>query len=131
MNGLISIASDFSVQESIDRVAELLEQRDYKVFGRIDHQENAAPYKKLRPTQVIIFGKPKVGTNLMLDAQSVAIDLPSKIMAWEDETGKVRLVHNDMDWLAERHQLSVNSQDAVDKINNTLRQVCEKAANGK
>ncbi|HLS29650.1 MAG TPA: DUF302 domain-containing protein [Flavobacteriaceae bacterium] len=130
MNGLISIVSEFSVQESIDRVADLLKQRDYKIFGRIDHRKNAAPYKNLRPTQIIIFGNPKVGTNMMLDAQTVAIDLPSKIMAWEDENGKVHLVHNDMNWLAERHQLTVESQDAVDKIQNTLRQVCEKAAKG-
>lgn len=129
MNGLISIVSDFSVQESIDRVADLLQQRDYHVFGRIDHQENANQHHKtLRPTQVIIFGNPKVGTSLMIDSQSVAIDLPSKIMAWEDEKGQVKLVHNDMEWIAERHQLTADSQDALDKIQNTLLQVCEKAA---
>jgi uncharacterized protein (DUF302 family) len=74
------------------------------VFARIDHAAGAAKVgATLRPTQLVIFGNPKVGTPLMNCAQSIAIDLPQKALIWQDEAGKVWLAYNDSAYLAKRH----------------------------
>ena len=77
------------------------------VFIRINHTEGAQKVgKKLRPTEILIFGNPKVGTPLMQCKQSVAIDLPQKALIWEDEAGQVWLSYNDPKYLADRHGIT-------------------------
>ncbi len=84
------------------------------VFARINHAEGAEKVgKQLRPTELIIFGNPKVGAPLMQCGQSVAIDLPQKALIWEDEAGQVWLSYNDPKYLAKRH--SINDCDEVIK----------------
>jgi uncharacterized protein (DUF302 family) len=68
---------------------------------------------KMRPTELLIFGGPKAGTPLMLAAPSNAIDLPLKILVWEDATGKVWLSYNSPEYLQQRHDLP---QDLVQNI---------------
>jgi len=92
-----------------------------RVFIRINHTDGAKKVgKKLRPTEVIIFGNPKVGTPLMQCSQSVAIDLPQKALIWKDEKGQVWLSYNDPKYLAKRHGIK-ECIEAIKKIENALR----------
>ena len=100
MNGLTTIPSDFSVQETIDRLAAMVTSKGLSIFARIDHAANAGQAGlTLRPTYLIIFGNPKAGTPLMQDNQVSGIDLPVKALAWQDEAGKVWLTYNEASWL--------------------------------
>ncbi len=113
-NGLATIASSFSVEETIDRLASKVTSLGLVVFARIDHAAGAAKVgMELRPTELLIFGNPKGGTPLMQDQQTAGIDLPVKALAWQDATGQVWLTTNDAAWIAERHQLGASSADAV------------------
>lgn len=103
-DGLVSIKSLQSVSATMDRVEALAKQRGLTVFTRIDHAAGAAKIgKTLRPTQVIIFGNPQGGTPFMECAQTVGIDLPLKVLVWEDDEAQVWLGYNDPEYLAARH----------------------------
>jgi uncharacterized protein (DUF302 family) len=103
-SGLISVKSAHDVKTTADRLEGLLKQKGMKVFIRINHAQGAQKIgKELRPTELIIFGNPKVGTPLMQCAQSVAIDLPQKALIWQDAQGQVWLSYNDPDYLVDRH----------------------------
>jgi uncharacterized protein (DUF302 family) len=113
-DGLITVASHFSVRETIERLLSFTTSHGLVVFARIDHADGAAQVGlSLRPTELVIFGHPKGGTPLMQDRQSAGIDLPLKALAWEDADGKVWLTCNDAAWIAQRHGLGPASQDAV------------------
>jgi uncharacterized protein (DUF302 family) len=115
--GLITVASRFSVRETIDRLTAVATSAGLLVFARIDHADNAMQVGlELRPTELLIFGNPKGGTPLMQDRQTSGIDLPIKALAWEDEEGKVWLTYNEAKWLVTRHQLGARSKDAVEAI---------------
>jgi uncharacterized protein (DUF302 family) len=98
--GLVNLASQFSVQETADRFVAAAEKAGLKIFARIDHAAGAASVEvSLRPTQLIIFGSPKVGTALLTSDQRAGIDLPLKALAWQDAEGKVWLSYNSPDFL--------------------------------
>jgi uncharacterized protein (DUF302 family) len=114
-NGLVTIASDYPVAETIDRLASQVTARGLHVFARIDHADGAAKAgMALRPTQLLIFGNPTGGTPLMQDRQTAGIDLPVKALAWEDAEGRVWLSYNDAAWIAQRHALGAESKTAVE-----------------
>lgn len=116
-NGLITVASRFSVGETLDRLTAALTSVGLLVFARINHASNAAEVGlELRPTELLIFGHPKGGTPLMQDKQTAGIDLPVKALAWEDEKGAVWLTYNEAAWLATRHELGAGSSDAIKAI---------------
>jgi uncharacterized protein (DUF302 family) len=95
-NGIISVKSSHDVKATADRLENTLKQKGMTVFIRINHAEGAQKVgKKLRPTELVIFGNPKVGTPLMLCSQTTAIDLPQKALIWEDGEGQVWLSYND------------------------------------
>ena len=103
-DGLVTVKSPHSVTATMNRVEVLAKKRGLTVFARIDHAAGAAKVgKTLRPTQVIIFGNPQGGTPFMECAQTVGIDLPLKILVWEDANAKVWLGYNDPEYLARRH----------------------------
>src|SRR5690348_12603223 len=105
-NGLVTIASNFSVKETIDRLVRTIAPLGLKVFARIDHAAGAQQAGlTLRPTELVVFGNPKGGTPLMQDKQTSGIDLPVKALAWEDADGKVWLTYEEASWIAERHGL--------------------------
>ena len=117
MNGLITIQSDYSVKETIDRLASIVESKGLAVFARIDHAANAEKADMpLRPTELLIFGNPKAGTVLMQDNQTAGIDLPVKALAWQDEAGKNWLTYNETKWIADRHDLSEKSNQTLKAI---------------
>jgi len=104
--GLIHLASNRSVEETLARLENLLRERGVSVFALVDHSGEAARVGlAMRPTKLLIFGSPKAGTPLMQAAPSVAIDLPLKALVWEDAEGKVWLSYNDPLYLQQRHNL--------------------------
>ncbi len=130
-SGIESMASRHSVKETIDRLVAVVEEAGLHVFARIDHAHNAAQVGlDLRPTEVLIFGNAKVGTALMLDNQLSGIDLPLRVLAWEDEAGHVWLGHNTGEWLSKRHSLGEKSADSLAAISSGLAKFCSKAAEG-
>ena len=104
--GVVSVQSPHDVATTIDKLTAVLEEKGMSVFGRVNHAQNAQSVDlELRPTEVLIFGNPKVGTPLMNCAQSVALDLPQKMLAWQDEDGNVYLGYNDPMYLKMRHEI--------------------------
>lgn len=119
-NGLIQVQSQHSVQETSDKLVKALNSKGMTVFAQVDHAAGAKKVDiELRPTQVIIFGNPKVGSPLMVCQQSVAIDLPQKALISEDENGKVWLTYNDPKYLASRHQIQ-GCDEVLNKVSNAL-----------
>src|SRR5271167_4015829 len=105
-DGLVSVASKYSVKDTLDRLEADLKAKGITVFARVDHAAGAASVAMpLRPTEVLIFGNPKAGTPLMQANQTIGIDLPLKVLGWQDADGKVWLTYNDVSWLARRHHL--------------------------
>lgn len=128
MKGLITIQSGYSVKETIDRIASIVQSKGLTVFARIDHAENALKQGlQLRPTELIIFGNPQAGTVLMQDKQTSGIDLPVKALAWQDEAGKIWLTYNDTRWIADRHELTEKSKSVVKAMEEGMRLVSNAA----
>lgn len=106
-SGIIAKPSKYSVAESIDRVESAAKAKGIIVFARIDHRAAAEKVGlTLRPTQLLLLGNPKGGTPLMAAVPSMAIDLPMKVLAWQDQDGKVWVGYNSPDYMKQRHGLS-------------------------
>src|SRR3974390_3361694 len=104
--GIIDVPSPYSVPETLARLQSILKEKGVTVFALVDHSGEAAKAGlTMRPTQLLIFGSPKAGTPLMVAAPSLAIDLPLKALAWQDERGKVWLSYNSPEYLQERHNI--------------------------
>ncbi|HMD96758.1 MAG TPA: DUF302 domain-containing protein [Terriglobia bacterium] len=105
-NGLVHLRSPYSVPETLKRLESVLPAKNLTIFARVDHSGEAEKVGlTMRPTQLIIFGSPKAGTPLMVASPTLAIDLPLKALAWEDEDGKVWLSYNSPDYLQQRHEI--------------------------
>jgi uncharacterized protein (DUF302 family)/uncharacterized membrane protein YidH (DUF202 family) len=104
--GIIDKATDHSVDETVEKLKAILQAKGVALFALVDHSGEAAKVgMKMPPTKLLIFGNPKAGTPLMLAAPSSAIDLPLKILVWEDVQGKVWVSYNSPQYLQERHGL--------------------------
>lgn len=102
--GIVDVRSRYSVPEALARLQTILKEKGITVFALIDHSGEAAKAGlSMRPTQLLIFGSPKGGTPLMVAAPRLAIDLPLKALAWQDEHGQVWLSYNSPEYLQERH----------------------------
>jgi uncharacterized protein (DUF302 family) len=113
-NGIIDVPSNHSVDETVDRVTNILQAKGITLFALVDHSGEAEKVgMKMPPTKLLIFGSPKAGTPLMLASPSIAIDLPLKILVWQDEQGKVWVSYNSPEYLQQRHDLP---QDLVQNI---------------
>jgi uncharacterized protein (DUF302 family) len=127
--GLVVKPSNYSVEETIDRLEAALKDKGLKIFARIDHQAGAANADlDLPPTQVLIFGNPKLGTPLMAAAPTTAIDLPQKALAYQDKDGKVYLAYNDIGYLEARHGIE-GRDEVIAKIRGALKNFTDGAAN--
>ena len=105
-NGIIDKPASHSVDETVEKLKGMLRDKGITLFALIDHSGEAEKAGiKMRPTKLLIFGSPKAGTPLMLAAPSSAIDLPLKILIWEDARGKVWVSYNSAAYLQERHNL--------------------------
>ncbi|MEH6579979.1 MAG: DUF302 domain-containing protein [Amphritea sp.] len=115
-DGLITIKSPYDVKTTADRLEAALKTKGMTVFARIDHAAGAQKVaQELRPTELVIFGNPKVGTPLIQCAQSIAIDLPQKALIRRDAAGLVWLSYNDPAYLAARHGIT-GCDEVVKKI---------------
>ncbi len=104
-DGLIAYPSNHSTQSTMDKLESIAKTRNLKVFARIDHAAGAQSINQpLRPTQLLIFGNPKGGTPLLQCDQTWGIDLPMRVLAWEDDQGKNWLGYTDPAVLARKHQ---------------------------
>jgi len=102
--GIIDVPSRYSVPETLERLEAILKEKGITVFALVDHSGEAEKSGlKMRPTQLLIFGSPKGGTPLMVAAPRLAIDLPLKALAWQDEQGQVWLSYNSPAYLQQRH----------------------------
>lgn len=125
--GLVSVKSVHAVNVTADRLENILKSKGMTVFTRINHAAGAAKVgKTLRPTELVIFGNPKIGTPLMQCSQSIAIDLPQKALIWEDEKGQVWLSYNNPEYLAKRHNTK-GCDEVFKKVTNALGNFAAKA----
>ncbi len=102
--GIVDTPSNHSVDQTVEKLKGILQLKGVTLFALVDHSGEAEKVgMKMRPTKLLIFGSPKAGTPLMLAAPSIAIDLPLKIVVWEDGQGKVWVSYNSPAYLQKRH----------------------------
>jgi len=105
-DGLTTVPSRHSVDETLGRLKGIVRDAGVTVFALVDHSGEAAKVGMImRPTKLLIFGNPKAGTPLMIASPSIALDLPLKILVWEDADGGVWLSYNSPVYLEGRHHL--------------------------
>lgn len=128
MEELITIYGNHSFNETVERIISLIKIKEFTIFSRIDHAAEARSQGlDLRPTELIIFGNPKIGTLLMQDQQTCGIDLPVKILVCEDASGKVFLSYNTMGILKAKHDMTEESQAVLQKIEEVVADICAKS----
>jgi uncharacterized protein (DUF302 family)/uncharacterized membrane protein YidH (DUF202 family) len=104
--GIVDKLSNHSVEQTVEKLKNILQSKGVTLFAFIDHSGEAEKAgMKMLPTKLLIFGSPKAGTPLMLAAPSIALDLPLKILVWQDAEGKVWVTYNSPAYLQERHNL--------------------------
>jgi uncharacterized protein (DUF302 family) len=126
--GLVIIESANGVTATADKLEKILKSKGLTVFARIDHAAGAKKVgKSLRPTQLLIFGNPKLGTPLMASNQAIGIDLPQKALIYLGTNGKTYIAYNKPAYLAKRH--SIGDRDKVfKKITGALKNLTAAAA---
>ena len=106
-DGLVDLQSQFSVAETLDRFEAAAKDAGLHIFARLDHAKGATSVgQELRPTELLIFGNPKVGTGVMTSNQRAGIELPMKVLAWQDEEGVVWLSYTRPDYLFQRFEIT-------------------------
>ena len=126
--GVVNVQSTFTVKETADRLESILIKKGMTIFNRIKHSEGAGKVGiELRDTELIIFGNPKVGSPLMRCQQSIAIDLPQKVLIWEDDKAKVWISYNDPGYLLERHNIT-GCEEIISKIEKVLAGIAKSAS---
>ncbi|NMT62674.1 DUF302 domain-containing protein [Marinobacter orientalis] len=125
--GMVTVKSSHSAEATADKLEAVLKDKGMTVMNRINHTDGAdSAGLELRPTEVVIFGNPRVGTPLMQCAQSVAIDLPQKALVWEDGEGQVWLGYNDPDYLRQRHDID-GCDEVIEKVKGALAGIAKAA----
>lgn len=125
-DNLVTKPSKYSVQDTIARIEKAVTEKGMKIFARIDHGGEAKNVGlDMKPTVLLIFGNPKGGTALMVARPTVAIDLPMKALAWEDQEGKVWLTYNAPELLQERHGLPADLTSRLDPVSKLLEKAIE------
>ena len=129
VEGLTTIASSHDPKETMDRLEIEILAKGMTVFARIDHAAGAAEVGlTLAPAELIIFGNARGGTPLMQSVQTVGIDLPLKVLVWEDAAVKTWLSYNEPSWIARRHSVA-NAEQVVSKLAAALGAMARRAAN--
>jgi uncharacterized protein (DUF302 family) len=125
---LTVIESKFPVKETADRLAAAIEGKGLKVAARIDHAAGAkSAGLEMPPTEVLMFGNPKLGTPLMMANPQMAIELPMKMVVWEDEAGKVQLGYTAPDTLKDRYAIT-GKDEAFKMMSGALAAFAKQAA---
>jgi len=127
--GLITTPAQRGAKETMDALEIAVKAAGMRVFARIDHAAGAAEIGlALRPTEVLIFGNARAGTPLMQKRQLIGIDLPLKVLVWEDEQGKAWLTYNDSRFLAERHGLGAKADGIIAAMSAGLQKLAQVAS---
>ena len=128
-DGLVRLRSGADVATTGSRLEKALAAKGLTLFARIDHRAGALKAgQELRPTELFVFGNPKAGTALMRCDQTMGIDLPLKILLYEDEQRQTWIVYNDPGWLARRHGLNDCGAKVVARISAALAGIARAAA---
>src|SRR4029077_3402992 len=131
IEGLTSIQSSCGPKATMDRLDAEIRAKGLNVFARIDHAAGATEVGlTLAPTVLIIFGNARGGTPLMQSAQTVGIDLPLKILVWQDSADKTWLSYNEASWLARRHNVT-GAEPVVNSLDALLTAIAKKAADSR
>lgn len=126
--GIVKVKSSYNVSETAQKFESLATEKGLKIIAKVDHTAGAKSVnQKLRPTQLIIFGNPAVGTPLIQCNQTLAIDLPQKALIWEDQQGQVWLGYNSPQYLSTSHQLTGCGEQSLQKLDNTLTLLTQQA----
>src|SRR5262249_6419009 len=128
-DGVITIPSGFGPEETMNKIEAQVRAQGMTVFAHIDHAAGAAAAGlPLRPTELLIFGTAKIGTPLMQSVQTIGIDLPHRILVWQDGSGSTWLSYNDPRWLVRRHGLDdEGTKTAVDAMTTALNAIARAA----
>ncbi len=127
-DGIVRVKSAYSVAKTAQRFESIAKERGLTIVAKVDHAAGAESVdQELRPTQLIIFGNPAVGTPLMQCNQTVGIDLPQKALIWQDEQGRVWLGYNSPRYLSARHQLKGCGEEALQRVGNALKMLAQEA----
>lgn len=103
---LVTVRSAYGVSETLNRLESMLEEKGMVIFTRVDHAAGAVKAgMTLRPAELLIFGNPQVGTPLMQCDPTMGIELPQKMLAWEDDAGVTRLAYHNPEYMASLYQL--------------------------
>lgn len=120
--------SSHSVKQSLDRLTEMLAKKGITVFARVDHAAGAKKVgQELAPTELLIFGNPKMGTPLMQANRHMGLELPMKVLAWQDDDGKVWLGYVRPETLKLRHAVT-GKDELFAKMAGALRKLTAAAA---
>ena len=129
VDGLTTIQSSYGPEETIKRLEAEITSRGMTVFAHIDHTAGAAGVGlSLRPTDVLLFGNAKGGTPLMQSIQTIGIDLPLKVLVWQDAAGDTWLSYNDPHWVAKRHGMGQEAEATVSAMSAALGALAKTAA---
>lgn len=127
--GVINKTSTHSVKDTLDKLETIVTAKGFKVVARVNHAKAAEMSgQSLNPTEVLIFGNPKVGTALMQSNQAIGLDLPVKVLVWENDNGVVTISYNDPAWMAARHGID-DRVEVVNKMTGALGKFTDAAAN--
>lgn len=122
--GLETITNDQGFDATVNRIKSDIERSPLRLMATIDHAENAAAVDmELPPTTLLVFGNPKAGTALMQKSRTVGIDLPQKMLVWEDD-GQTKVTYNDPEYLADRHGIE-GEQDRIRQARTVLERLAK------
>lgn len=127
MSEMTILDSPHSVDSTLKKLEAIINEKGLKVFGVINHEEGARKVDmELRPTSVVIFGNPAIGTKLMLADQKFGIDLPMKFLVWEDEDKNTKLGYYPIHDIASKYEIA-DDHEVLDKIKNAMKGIADKA----
>jgi uncharacterized protein (DUF302 family) len=116
-NGIVTVSTHRSVEQAADKLASLIAAKHIVLFARINFAADAqSAGLAMLPAQLLVFGSPRAGTPLMQAVPTVALDLPLKVLVWQDGDGRVWLSYNATEYLRARHDLPAELTKAIDGI---------------
>lgn len=128
-NGIISVKSRYNIVHTVDRLKTVSIKKGMHIFADINHAKGAKNVGiEIPPTELIIVGNPKVGSPLILCARSIAIDLPQKLLVWQDRAKQVWISYNDPVYIADRHSVNKECHESLSEIANALASLSKLAA---
>jgi uncharacterized protein (DUF302 family) len=116
-NGVVTLPTHRSVEEAADRLASLIETKHILLFARINFAADAqSAGLAMNPAQLLVFGNPRAGTPLMQAVPTAALDLPLKVLVWQDDDDRVWFSYNVTSYLQARHGAPADLMKALDGV---------------